>query len=42
MTVSPLDFGSFGHDLLVGQFPAGGNTQFAGFIAAYNLATSQS
>jgi uncharacterized protein (TIGR03118 family) len=42
VTLSPLDFGSFGHELLIGQFAAGGTTQSAGFIAAYNLATDTS
>jgi uncharacterized protein (TIGR03118 family) len=39
VALSPLDFGSFGHELLIGQFAAAGTTQSAGFIAAYNLAT---
>jgi hypothetical protein len=41
VTVSLLDLSTFGHELLVGQFAAGGNTQSAGF-PAHNLATGQS
>jgi len=37
--LAPLDFGRFSHDLLIGQFAGGGDTQSSGFIAAYDLAT---
>jgi uncharacterized protein (TIGR03118 family) len=39
VTLAPQDFGSFSHDLLIGQFAAGGTTQSSGFIAAYNPTT---
>ena len=39
MALAPLDFGRFSHDLLIGQFAGGGDTQSSGFIAAYDLAT---
>ena len=39
--LAPLDFGRFSHDLLVGQFANGGNTESSGFIAAYDLATGK-
>jgi uncharacterized protein (TIGR03118 family) len=39
VTLAPQDFGSFSHDLLIGQFAAGGTTQSGGFIAAYNPTT---
>ena len=41
VAVAPLDFGRFSHDLLIGQFAGGGDTQSSGFIAAYNLATGK-
>jgi uncharacterized protein (TIGR03118 family) len=41
MTLAPLDFGRFSHDLLVGQFGGGGSTPSAGVIAAYDLATGK-
>ena len=41
VTLAPLDFGRFSHDLLIGQFGDGGNTESAGFIAAYDLATGR-
>lgn len=41
VTLAPLDFGRFSHDLLVGQFGGGGSTQSAGEIAAYDLATGK-
>jgi uncharacterized protein (TIGR03118 family) len=41
LALAPLDFGRFSHDLLVGQFAGGGNTQSSGFIAAYDLATGK-
>jgi hypothetical protein len=39
--LAPLDFGNFSHDLLIGQFAGGGDTESSGFIAAYDLATGQ-
>jgi uncharacterized protein (TIGR03118 family) len=41
VALAPLDFGRFSHDLLVGQFGDAGNTEAAGFIAAYDLATGK-
>ncbi len=41
VTLAPLDFGRFSHDLLIGQFAGGGETESSGFIAAYDLATGQ-
>lgn len=41
IVVAPFDFGRFSHDLLIGQFAGGGNTQSSGFIAAYDLATGK-
>lgn len=41
VTLAPLDFGRFSHDLLIGQFAAGGTTESSGFIAAYDLATGK-
>jgi len=41
VALAPLDFGRFSHDLLVGQFANAGNTESAGFIAAYDLATGK-
>jgi uncharacterized protein (TIGR03118 family) len=41
VALAPLDFGRFSHDLLVGQFGDAGNTESAGFIAAYDLATGK-
>ena len=41
MTLPPLDFGRFSHDLLIGQFAGAGDTQSSGFIAAYDLATGK-
>jgi uncharacterized protein (TIGR03118 family) len=39
VALAPLDFGRFSHELLIGQFAGGGNTQSSGNIAAYDLAT---
>ncbi len=39
VTLAPLDFGRFSHRLLVSNFAAGGTTQSAGFISAYDLDT---
>jgi uncharacterized protein (TIGR03118 family) len=39
VALAPLDFGTFSHALLIGQFAGGGTTQSSGFIAAYDLTT---
>jgi len=39
VALAPLDFGRFSHDLLIGQFAGGGDSESSGFIAAYDLAT---
>src|SRR5579859_7672379 len=39
VALAPLDFGRFGHDLLVGQFGAGQTTNGGGTIVAYDLST---
>jgi len=41
VALAPLDFGRFSHELLIGQFAGGGDTQSSGFIAAYDLATGK-
>jgi uncharacterized protein (TIGR03118 family) len=41
VTLAPLDFGRFSHHLLVGQFGNAGNTESAGVIASYDLATGK-
>ena len=41
VTLAPLDFGRFSHHLLVSNFAAGGTTQSAGQISAYDLATGK-
>jgi uncharacterized protein (TIGR03118 family) len=41
VALAPLDFGRFSHDLLIGQFAGGGDTQSSGFIAGYDLATGK-
>ena len=41
VTLAPLDFGRFSHCLLVSNFAAGGTTQSAGFISAYDLDTGK-
>ncbi len=41
VTLAPLDFGRFSHELLIGQFAGGGTTESSGFIAAYDLATGR-
>jgi uncharacterized protein (TIGR03118 family) len=41
VALAPLDFGIFSHDLLIGQFAAGGTTENSGTIAAYDLATGK-
>jgi uncharacterized protein (TIGR03118 family) len=39
VALAPLDFGTYSHDLLIGQFSGGGTTEGSGTIAAYDLAT---
>ena len=39
VSLAPLDFGAFSHDLLIAQFAGGGTTESSGYIAAYDLAT---
>lgn len=41
VTLAPLDFGRFSHDLLIGQFAGGGTTESSGYIVAYDLATGR-
>jgi uncharacterized protein (TIGR03118 family) len=41
VTLAPLDFGQFSHRLLVSNFAAGGSTQSAGQISAYDLDTGK-
>jgi uncharacterized protein (TIGR03118 family) len=41
VALAPLDFGIFSHDLLIGQFAGGGNTEGSGTIAAYDLASGK-
>jgi uncharacterized protein (TIGR03118 family) len=41
VALAPLDFGRFSHCLLVSNFSAGGTTQSAGFISAYDLDTGK-
>jgi uncharacterized protein (TIGR03118 family) len=41
VALAPLDFGRFSHDLLIGQFAGGGDTQSSGFIAAYDLTSGK-
>jgi uncharacterized protein (TIGR03118 family) len=41
VTLAPLDFGFYSHQLLIGQFGGGGSTPYAGTIAAYDLATGK-
>jgi uncharacterized protein (TIGR03118 family) len=41
VALAPLDFGRFSHNLLIGQFAGGGDTQSSGFIAAYDVATGK-
>jgi uncharacterized protein (TIGR03118 family) len=39
VALAPLDFGTFSHALLIGQFAGGGSTPGSGTIAAYDLST---
>jgi uncharacterized protein (TIGR03118 family) len=41
VALAPLDFGVYSHDLLIGQFAGGGNTEGSGTIAAYDFATGK-
>jgi uncharacterized protein (TIGR03118 family) len=41
IALAPLDFGTFSHNLLIGQFAGGETTGFGGTIAAYDLATGE-
>jgi uncharacterized protein (TIGR03118 family) len=41
VALAPLDFGRFGHDLLIAEFAGGGDAESSGFIAAYDLATGK-
>lgn len=41
VALAPLDFGRFSHNLLIGQFAGGGNTESSGWIAAYDLTTGR-
>lgn len=41
VALAPLDFGRYSHDLLVGQFGGGRNSESAGLIAAYDLASGK-
>jgi uncharacterized protein (TIGR03118 family) len=41
VALAPLDFGTFSHDLLIGQFAGGGTTEGSGTIAAYDFATGK-
>jgi uncharacterized protein (TIGR03118 family) len=41
VALAPLDFGTFSHDLLIGQFSGGGSTEGSGTIAAYDFATGE-
>ena len=41
VAMAPADFGRFSHNLLIGQFAGGGDTQSSGYIAAYDLTTGK-
>jgi uncharacterized protein (TIGR03118 family) len=41
VALAPLDFGVYSHDLLIGQFSGGGNSEGSGTISAYDLATGK-
>jgi len=41
VALAPLDFGRFSHHLLISNFAAGGTTQSAGYISAYDLDTGK-
>src|SRR6267154_1611197 len=42
VALAPANFGRFSHNLLIGQFAGGGDTQSSGYIAAYDLTTGKS
>jgi uncharacterized protein (TIGR03118 family) len=41
VAVAPLDFGTFSHALLIGQFAGAGTSEGSGTIAAYDLASGK-
>jgi uncharacterized protein (TIGR03118 family) len=41
VALAPLDFGTFSHALLIGQFAGGGTSEGGGTIAAYDFATGK-
>jgi uncharacterized protein (TIGR03118 family) len=41
VALAPNDFGTYSHDLLIGQFGAGGTTEGAGTISAYDPITGK-
>ena len=41
VALAPLDFGTFSHALLIGQFAGGGATEGSGTIAAYDFSTGK-
>jgi uncharacterized protein (TIGR03118 family) len=41
VALAPLDFGTFSHALLIGQFAGGGTSEGSGTIAAYDLASGK-
>jgi uncharacterized protein (TIGR03118 family) len=41
VTLAPLDFGTFSHALLIGQWAGGGTSEGSGTIAAYDFATGK-
>ena len=41
VALAPLDFGTFSHALLIGQFAGGGTSEGSGTIAAYDFATGK-
>jgi uncharacterized protein (TIGR03118 family) len=41
VALAPADFGRFSHNLLIGQFAGGGDTQSSGYIATYDLTTGK-
>jgi uncharacterized protein (TIGR03118 family) len=41
VALAPLDFGTFSHDLLIGQWAGGGTSEGSGTIAAYDFATGK-
>lgn len=41
VALAPLDFGTYSHDLLIGQFSGGSTSAGSGTIAAYDIATGK-